>query len=67
MAGIMRLNLKDINSSEGQTLTISLQKCLDPYATCTIYVKSVKVSKSRVKTINISEDKKSRMFQDNKF
>jgi hypothetical protein len=53
MAGIMRLNVKDINSSEGQVLTLSLQKCLDPYATCTLHIKSVKMNKSRIKTINI--------------
>ena len=49
MAGIIKINLKDIGSSEGQSLTISLQKCLDPYATCLLIVKSVKINRSRVK------------------
>jgi hypothetical protein len=49
MAGIIKINLRDISSSEGENLTISLQKCLDPYATCLLTVKSVKINRSRVK------------------
>ena len=49
MAGIIKINLKDIASSQGDNLTVSLQKCLDPYATCLLTVKSVKINRSRVK------------------
>ena len=53
MAGIIKINLKDISSSEGENLTISLQKCLDPYATCLLTVKSVKLNRSRIKKSGI--------------
>jgi hypothetical protein len=49
MAGIIKINLKDISNSEGENLTVSLQKCLDPYATCLINIKSVRINRSRVK------------------
>ena len=67
MAGIIKINLKDISSSEGQTLTLSLQKCLDSYATCTLLVKSVKLTKSKTKNINPSDEKKNRNMYDSKF
>jgi hypothetical protein len=58
MAGIIKINLKDISSSEGENLTISLQKCLDPYATCLLTVKSVKLNRSGLKRSAIGEDRK---------
>ena len=56
MAGIIKVGLKDIGSSEGESQTLSLQKCLDPYATCMLIVKSVKINRSRVKKGNLGED-----------
>jgi hypothetical protein len=38
MAGIIKLNPKDISSSEGQSLTVGLQKCLDQTASCLLKV-----------------------------
>lgn len=58
MAGIIKINLKDICSSEGEDVTFTLQKCLDPYANCTILIKAVKISKSRIKKTNLFEDKR---------
>jgi hypothetical protein len=50
MAGIIKLNGKDICSSEGQTITVGLQKCLDPNASVLLKVDRVwanKVSKAK--------------------
>ena len=38
MAGIIKLNPKDISHSEGQSLTLSLQKCLDQSANCLLKI-----------------------------
>lgn len=67
MAGIIKINLKDIGSSEGQSLTVSLQKCLDPYATCLLVVKSVKTNRSRVKKGTLGGDWKLKSSNDQKF
>ncbi len=67
MAGIIKINLKDISSSEGQNITLSLQKCLDSYATCTIFVKSARLNKSRIKTFNPNDDKRGKYLQESKF
>jgi len=67
MAGIIKINLKDISSSEGQNITVSLQKCLDSYATCTIFVKSARLNKSRIKNFNPNDDKRGKYLQDSKF
>ena len=56
MAGIIKLSLKDIGSMEGESQTLSLQKCLDPYATCLLIIKSVKVNRSRVKKGMLGDD-----------
>ena len=57
MAGIIKINLREIAGSEGESLTLSLQKCLDPYATCMLVVKSVKVHKtSRVKRGKLGDE-----------
>ena len=67
MAGIIKINLKEINNNEGQIITLTLQKCLDPYASCSIYVKSIRMSKSRVKTMILMDDKKAKNIQDSRF
>lgn len=67
MAGIIKINLKEINTNEGQIITLTLQKCLDPYASCSIYVKSIRMSKSRVKTMILMDDKKAKNIQDSRF
>lgn len=67
MAGIIKINLKDLSQSEGENLTISLQKCLDPYATCLLTVKSVKINRSRVKKVNHTEDWKPKHLNELKF
>jgi hypothetical protein len=64
MAGIIRMALKDISSSEGQLLTVALQKCLDPSSTCTILLRSVRINRSRAKNINIVDDKRLRPSND---
>jgi hypothetical protein len=56
MAGIIKLNFKDISDSEGETLTLSLQKCLDPYATCLLIIKSVKTNRSRIRKVPSGDD-----------
>lgn len=38
MAGIIKLNPKDLAHSEGQLLTVSLQKCLDQSANCLLKI-----------------------------
>ena len=38
MAGIIKINPKDISHSEGQSLTVSLQKCLDQSADCLLKI-----------------------------
>lgn len=67
MAGIIKINLKEANSSEGQIITLNLQKCLDPYASCTVHIKYVKINKSRVKTMVVVDDKRSRNIYDSRF
>lgn len=67
MAGIIKINLKDIGYLEGQSLTVSLQKCLDPYATCLLVVKSVKTNRSRVKKGTLGGDWKLKSSNDQKF
>jgi hypothetical protein len=41
MAGIIKLNPKDLSQSEGQSLTIGLQKCLDQGASCLLRIDRV--------------------------
>jgi hypothetical protein len=48
MAGIVKINMKDITSIFSKNQTVSLQKCLDSNATCLLVVNSVKNLKSRV-------------------
>ena len=66
MAGIIKINLKDINSSEGQIINQNLQKCLDPYATCSLHIKSVKLNKSRIKNTNFVDEKRNRNIYDSR-
>lgn len=67
MAGIIKINLKEMNTSEGQIINLTLQKCLDPYASCAIYVKSIRMNKSRVKTMILMDDKKGKNIHDSRF
>jgi len=64
MAGIIRLALKDISSSEGQLLTVALQKCLDPSSTCSILLRSVRITRSRSKNVNLVDDRRFRPSND---
>lgn len=64
MAGIIKINLNDIATSEGESLTTSLQKCLDPYATCLFTVKSVKLNRSRVRKGTVVEDRRQKYSND---
>ncbi len=41
MAGVIKLNSKDLASSQNQTLNVNLQKCLDQTASCMIKVDRV--------------------------
>jgi hypothetical protein len=61
MAGIIKLNGKDICSSEGQTITVGLQKCLDPNSSVLIKVDRVwtsKISKAKSTMGDLSARKK---------
>lgn len=61
MAGIIKLNGKNICSSEGQTITVGLQKCLDPNSSVLIKVDRVwmsKVSKAKSTMGDFSARKK---------
>lgn len=64
MAGIVKINMNDIASSQGQSFTISLQKCLDPYATISFIVKSVKLNRSRVRRGTAADDRKQKYAND---
>jgi hypothetical protein len=55
MAGIIRISFDELASSEGDNLNLSLQKCLDLYATCLITVKSVNLSRSKTKDANLGK------------
>ena len=46
MAGIIKLNPKDLSSSEGQSITVRLQKCLDQGANCLLKVERVWLTRS---------------------
>jgi hypothetical protein len=46
MAGIIKLNPRDLSSSEGQSLTVGLQKCLDQSASCLLKVERVWLTKN---------------------
>lgn len=46
MAGIIKLNPKDLSSSEGQSLTVGLQKCLDQTASCLLKIDRVWLTKT---------------------
>jgi len=46
MAGIIKLNPKDISHSEGQSLTVTLQKCLDQTANCLLKIEKIYVTRN---------------------
>lgn len=46
MAGIIKLNPKDSSLSEGQTLTVGLQKCLDQNANCLLRIDRVWITRN---------------------
>lgn len=61
MAGIIKLAGKDICASEGQTLTVGVQKCLDSNASCLIKIDRVwtnKVNKAKSIVADLSSRNK---------
>ena len=67
MAGLVRLDTQELAKSEGEHMNIPLQKCLDPYATCSLTVSTARLSKSPIKRSPINEDKRHMSMRESKF